>query len=66
MNQPRPFLTALCFVLFAMVFVSSNMRPTTLYCEAIHGAQAHAFYETVGLEEVRKRFLKKIGGPGAG
>lgn len=26
---------------------------------------AHAFYEAMGYEEVRKRFLKKIAGPGA-
>ena len=28
--------------------------------------RAHGFYEAMGYEEVRKRFLKKIAGPGAG
>ena len=28
--------------------------------------RAHAFYEATGYAEVRKRFLKKIAGPGAG
>ena len=31
MNQ-RPLLTAACFLLFAMAFVSTNVKPATLYC----------------------------------
>ncbi|MES2017326.1 MAG: hypothetical protein V4484_12595 [Pseudomonadota bacterium] len=28
----RPVLTAACFLLFAMAFVSANVKPATLYC----------------------------------
>ena len=31
MNK-RPFLTVACFLLFAMAFVSANVKPATLYC----------------------------------
>lgn len=31
MNK-RPFLTVVCFLLFAMAFVSANVKPDTLYC----------------------------------
>lgn len=30
MNK-RPFLTVVCFLLFAMAFVSANVKPATLY-----------------------------------
>ena len=39
MNQPRPFLTVLCFALFAAVFVSSNVRPASIDCQAVCGAE---------------------------
>lgn len=45
MNQPRPILTAMCFVLFAMVFVSSNVRPAALFCEAIYGAEPGTLHD---------------------
>ena len=31
MNK-RPILTVACFLLFAMAFVSANVKPATLYC----------------------------------
>lgn len=34
MNQPRPFLTAACFLLFVLAFASANVKPATLYCGA--------------------------------
>lgn len=34
MNKSRTFLTAICFVLFAAVFYSSNVQPESLYCPA--------------------------------
>lgn len=42
MNKPRPFLTVLCFVLFAAVFVSSNVRPGGMDCRATGGAEPAA------------------------
>ena len=34
MNQPRPVLTAACFLLFVLAFASANVKPATLYCGA--------------------------------
>ncbi len=34
MNKSRPFLTAICFALFAAVFYSSNVQPEPLSCPA--------------------------------
>jgi hypothetical protein len=32
MQKSRPLLTAACFLLFALAFVSANVKPNTLYC----------------------------------
>ena len=48
MNQPRPFLTAICVVLFAAVFVSSNVRPASLCGEAICSAEPGALQRLAG------------------
>ena len=49
MNQPRPFLTALCFALFAAVFVASNARShvtqLTVFC---YTGAYHAGDHTIG------------------
>jgi len=37
--RPRPFLTALCFVLFAAAFVSANVTPATLASTAAYVAE---------------------------
>ncbi len=31
MNRPRPFLTALCFVLFVAVFAATNLEPAAAF-----------------------------------
>ncbi len=63
MNQPRPFLTVLCFALFATVFVSSNVRPESLYCEPVFGAERATLQRLV--VEVR-RALYEAGRPQRG
>ncbi|WP_426207945.1 hypothetical protein [Massilia sp. TWP1-3-3] len=60
MNKPRPFLTALCFVLFAATFVSSNVRSAAVHCPS-YCAEAAPMQRLV--DDVR-RLLQRAGQPG--
>ena len=63
MNQPRPFLTALCFALFAAVFVSSNVRPAALYCEPVFSVERATLQR---LADEARRALYEAGRPQRG
>ena len=61
MNKPRPFLTALCFVLFVAVFVSSNVRPSGMDCRATGGVEPAALRR---LADGVRHALQVVSNPG--
>jgi hypothetical protein len=51
-SRPRPFLTALCFVLFAAAFVSANVTPATLATTASYVVEPEPLHRLA--EDVRQ------------